>query len=72
MTLYTFHVYNIIEILFALTTTIARKFVQIELEQPFNKPYLSTSCKTSGEELMELDGHTYPTSHCIRTNGEDL
>jgi hypothetical protein len=50
MTLYTFHVYNIIEILFALTTTIARKFVQIELEQPFNKPYLSTSCKTFGEE----------------------
>jgi len=43
MSLYGLHLYIGLEIFLALITTIARKVVQVELEQPFNKPYLSTS-----------------------------
>jgi hypothetical protein len=41
--IYYLHFYFGLEILYAMITTIASKILKVELEKPFDKPYLSTS-----------------------------
>ncbi|RHN65044.1 putative long-chain-alcohol O-fatty-acyltransferase [Medicago truncatula] len=43
MILYTLHLYAGLEIFLVLISTLSSKLLHVELEQPFNKPYLSTS-----------------------------
>ncbi|CAK8575213.1 unnamed protein product [Lathyrus sativus] len=43
LSLHGLHFYTGLELFLSLITTIVRKLIQIDLEQPFDKPYLSTS-----------------------------